>query len=160
MTLVYDKQVPYSGKLLREKIFANFTVFDYSQKFSPRNLEVWCPLAQHERAIHGSFVRKNHFFYQFVKSFLPGKFLAIQYISLFWDDQWTSQRVRLYYLCVTVRNWNVWMRGWFLQAQSWTLLLLFQTMVAGGIFQAVLVIELQLKANSIHSSMNIVSQRN
>ena len=107
-----------AGNFRGRKLSQISRFFGYSQKFSPRNLEAWCPLAWHEWAIHGSFVRKNHIFHQFVRSFLPGKFLAIWYINLFQDDQWTSQRVRLYYLCVTVRNWSGWMRGWFLQAQS------------------------------------------
>jgi len=68
----------YSGKLLREKTFANFAVLWLFVKVSPRNLEVGCPLAWEKRAIHESFLRENPILHQFAKV-LPQKFPAIQY---------------------------------------------------------------------------------
>ena len=56
------QHILYGGKISRIK-----TQFcGYSQKFSPRNLEAWCPLAQHERS---RFLLENRIFHQFVKFF-------------------------------------------------------------------------------------------
>ena len=55
-------KVPYSGKLSREKTFANFAVLllytkVFSVKFGP-----WRPLALQKRAICESFLRENRIF--------------------------------------------------------------------------------------------------
>ena len=53
--------IPYSGKLSREKTFANFAVLWLLPKFSLRNLRAWFLLARHKRAIRKSFFHKNLF---------------------------------------------------------------------------------------------------
>ena len=52
----------YSGKLSREKTFANFAVlWLYAKVFSVK-FGVWYPLALQKRAIRESFLRKNRIF--------------------------------------------------------------------------------------------------
>ena len=70
--------LPYSGKLSREKTFANFAVLWLYAKVFSMKFGAWRPLARQKRAIHESFLRENHIFHQFA-SFLPRKFPAIQY---------------------------------------------------------------------------------
>ena len=76
-------QVLCSGKLLREKTFANFAVlWLFAKKFSPQNLVVWCPLAWHDRAISENFLHKNS------RKFSPSKVshytvLFIQHLFLY-----------------------------------------------------------------------------
>ena len=49
----------YSGKLLREKTFANLWL--YAKVFSAK-FGVWCPFTLQKRAIHESFLHKNRIF--------------------------------------------------------------------------------------------------
>ena len=64
--------VPYSGKLLREKTFVNFTVlWLYTKVFSAR-FGAWHPLALQKRAIRESFLRENHIFTH-SRKFSPSK---------------------------------------------------------------------------------------
>ena len=64
--------VPYSGKLLREKTFVNFTVlWLYAKVFSAR-FGAWHPLALQKRAIRESFLRENHIFTH-SRKFSPSK---------------------------------------------------------------------------------------
>ena len=59
----------YSGKLLREKTFANFTVLWLFAKVFSAKFGGMASLAWHKRAIHESFPRKNRTFHQFMKVF-------------------------------------------------------------------------------------------
>ena len=54
--------LPYSGKLSQISWFCGY-------KFSPQNLEVWHPLAQHKRAIRESFLLENCLFHRFTEIF-------------------------------------------------------------------------------------------
>ena len=58
-------QIPYSGKLLREKTFANFAVLWLFAKFMKYRGVV--PLARQKWAIHESFLCENCIFHQFAK---------------------------------------------------------------------------------------------
>ena len=52
--------IPYGGKLLREKTFANFTVLWLFAKVSPQNFGgIWHAFAWQKGAIHESFLHKN-----------------------------------------------------------------------------------------------------
>ena len=63
--MMYHTAENFRGrKLLRISRFCG-----YLPKFSPWNLEAWCPLAWHERTIRKSFLCKNHIFHQFAKVF-------------------------------------------------------------------------------------------
>ena len=57
----------WGGKLSRMSHFCG-----YSRKFSLQNLGAWCPLAQHERAICESFLRKSFLLWKFHAKFSPG----------------------------------------------------------------------------------------
>ena len=63
------KYIPYSGKLSREKTFANFTVCGNLRKFSLQNLGAWRPLARQKWVIRESFLCENHIFHQSAKVF-------------------------------------------------------------------------------------------
>ena len=66
----------YSGKLLREKTFADLVVlWLFLKVFSTENLGTWCPLVQQKRAIRKSFLRENRIFHQFTKDFSLESFL-------------------------------------------------------------------------------------
>ena len=52
--------------------------YGYSQKFSQRNLGVWCPLVQHKRVIRESFLHENRIFHQFTKVFCYAVCLVIE----------------------------------------------------------------------------------
>ena len=60
--LIEEIQVPYSGKLLREKTFANFTVLWLYVKVFSAKFGAWRPSAWQKRAICESFLRENHIF--------------------------------------------------------------------------------------------------
>ena len=61
----------YSGKLSREKTFANFAVLWLFMKVFPTKFGGVAPLVLQKQAIHESFVRENRIFYQF--AFSPSK---------------------------------------------------------------------------------------
>ena len=64
--------VPYSGKLSREKTFANFTVlWLYTKVFSVK-FGAWRPSAQQKRAIRESFLHENRIFTN-SRKFSPSK---------------------------------------------------------------------------------------
>ena len=64
--------VPYSGKLSREKTFANFMVlWLYTKVFSVK-FGAWCPLVLQKRAIRESFPHENRIFTNLQK-FFPSK---------------------------------------------------------------------------------------
>ena len=60
------QHIPYGGKISRMKTFVNFIVWWLFTKVFSAKLEVWCPLARHERS---SFLCENRIFHQFVKFF-------------------------------------------------------------------------------------------
>ena len=70
---------PYSGKLSREKTFANFVVLWLYAKLLSAKFGVWRPLVWQKRAIRESFLRENRLFTN-SRKFLPRKFTAIRYI--------------------------------------------------------------------------------
>ena len=72
--------IPYSGKLLREKTFANFAVLWLFMKVFSVKFGMWHSLAWHKRAICGSFSYENRIFHQFAKVFSL-KFPAIRYMN-------------------------------------------------------------------------------
>ena len=78
--LIEEIQVPYSGKLSREKTFANFTVLWLYAKVFSAKFGAWHLLAWEKRAIRKCFLREN-FFSPICKSFLSRKFSAIQYVQ-------------------------------------------------------------------------------
>ena len=61
-------KLPYSGKLLREKTFANFAVlWQYTKVFFRK---IWGHgILWQKQAIHKSFLRENCIFHQFAKVF-------------------------------------------------------------------------------------------
>ena len=58
-----------AGKFCGRKPLRISQFCGYSQKFSLRNLELWCPLVQQKRAICESFLHENRIFHQFAKVF-------------------------------------------------------------------------------------------
>ena len=71
------QELPYSGKLSREKTFTNFTVlWLYAKVFSVK-FGAWRPLAWQKRAIRESFLCKDRIFTN-LRKFLPRKFTAIR----------------------------------------------------------------------------------
>ena len=70
--------LPYSGKLLREKTFANFVVLWLYLKVFSIKFGLWRPLLRQKQAIRESFLC---IFHQFAKVFsLIRKFSTIQYL--------------------------------------------------------------------------------
>ena len=61
--------IPYSGKLSREKTFANFAVLWQFVKVFSMKFGAWCSLVRPKRAMRESFLRKNRIFHQFAKVF-------------------------------------------------------------------------------------------
>ena len=61
-----------SGKLSREKTFANFAVLWLYAKFFPANFGAWCPLARQKCAIPESFLCENRIFTN-SRKFSPSK---------------------------------------------------------------------------------------
>ena len=59
----------YSGKLSREKTFANFAVLWLFAKVFFAKFGGVAPLVLQKRAIHESFLRENRIFHQFAKVF-------------------------------------------------------------------------------------------
>ena len=64
--------VPYSGKLSKEKTFANFAVLWLYAKVFFVKFGAWRPLAWQKRAIRKSFVRENRLFTN-SRKFSPSK---------------------------------------------------------------------------------------
>ena len=67
-----QSRVPYSGKLLREKTFANFAVLWLYAKVFSAKFGVWRPLALQKRAIRESFLHENCIFTN-SRKFSPSK---------------------------------------------------------------------------------------
>ena len=59
----------YSGKLSREKTFANFVVLWLLAKVFSVKFGAWHSLARHKQAIHESFLCENRIFFQSAKVF-------------------------------------------------------------------------------------------
>ena len=72
-------QVPYSGKLLREKLSWISRFYSHPWKFFPRNFRHATPILQSVYILL-KFSLRNAPFLPIRKSFLPRKFLAIRYI--------------------------------------------------------------------------------
>ena len=66
----------YSGKLSREKTFANFVVLWLYLKVFSAKFGAWCPLALQKRAIHEIFLRGNCIFTN------SRKFPSIRYYNI------------------------------------------------------------------------------
>ena len=81
-----EYRIPYSGKLSREKSFANFTQF-CSYYISLRNLEAWRLFERQKRATTKVFSTKIVFFYQSAKVFSLESFpLYGDTTELWYDD--------------------------------------------------------------------------
>jgi len=61
--------IPYSGKLSREKTFANFVVLWLFMKVFSAKFGCVAPLVLQKRAIRESFLSENCSFHQFAKVF-------------------------------------------------------------------------------------------
>ena len=68
----------YSGKLSREKTFANFAVLWLFMEVFPTKFGGVTPLVLQKQAVQESFVRENRIFFLICESFLPRKFPAIR----------------------------------------------------------------------------------
>jgi len=78
----------YSGKLLREKTFANFAVSGYLQKFSLQNLGVWHLWCCKSEQFANVFSLKIVYILLIHESFLPWRFTAIPHtIKLVFQDK-------------------------------------------------------------------------
>ena len=64
--------IPYSGKLSREKTFANFVVLWLYAKLFSAKFGAWRPLALQKQAIRKSFLRENCIFTN-SRKFAPSK---------------------------------------------------------------------------------------
>ena len=81
-----EYRIPYSGKLSREKSFANFTQF-CSYYISLRNLEAWRLFERQKRATTKVFSTKIVFFHQSAKVFSLESFpLYSDTTELWYDD--------------------------------------------------------------------------
>ena len=66
--------ITYSGKLSREKTFANFVVLCLFVKVFSAKYGGVASLVRHKRAIHESFLRENRIFHQLAKVFFLESF--------------------------------------------------------------------------------------
>ena len=76
---LFSRKVPYNGKLLREKTFANFAVLWLFIKFSPWNLGGVGSFSTAQASNLWKFSPQKSYFLPICESFLPRKFPAIWY---------------------------------------------------------------------------------